>query len=232
MKRINILTAVLVAAFAVSVVVVASAAAVEFLLALWLDGGVAVSAELLVETEGEVELVSLNGGGLGVVIKVLCSGIFVGSIGPESLGFASELLTLGGVAVPLAELTGTALLCTNIQNCTEPELWASKLGWEGEAELMVDGTETFFVALGLNGGWYSQCLVLGITTSETCTAAEAVSKLTNEANGTIDGEGSDAFQILAGLKLGNCTVGGAESAEVNGLGIGLESGVTLSVSSE
>jgi hypothetical protein len=232
MKRIHILAAALVAAFAVTVVVVASASAVEFLLALWLDGGAPVSAELLLENEGELELVTLNGGGFGVVAKVLCSGILDGSVSPESLDFISELLTLAGVAVPLTALTGTALLCTNIQNCTEPEVWAANLGWETEVELMVDGTETFFVDLILNGGWYAQCLVLGITTSETCTSTETAVLLTNEANGTVDGEFSDAFQTLAGLKLGNCTVGGAETAEVNGLGITLESGVTLSVSSE
>ncbi|HEX3693088.1 MAG TPA: hypothetical protein VHU13_07060, partial [Solirubrobacteraceae bacterium] len=53
----------------------------------------------------------------------------------------------------------------------------------------------------------------------------------NEANGTIHGEGSDAFQLLAGLKLGTCTSGGAESAEANGLGIGTPDAGALEISS-
>ncbi len=232
MKRIQILAVALVAIFVASVAVVATASAVEFLLALWLDGGVAVSAQLNVESEGELALVSTNGGKLGVHAKVLCSGILDGWVAPESLDFLSELLTLTGVLVPLAELTGTALLCTNEENCTEPEVWAAKLGWETEVELMVDGTETFFVDLILNGGWYVQCLVLGVTISETCTSPETAVKLTNEANGTVDALFEDAFQVLAGLKLATCTLGGAETGEVSELAIILETGVTLSVSSE
>lgn len=232
MKRIRILAVALVAVFVASVAVVATASAVEFLLALWLDGGSPVAAQLNVENEGELELVSLNGGKLGVKAKILCSGILDGWVAPESLDFLSELLTLTGTVVPLAELTGVPLTCTNEENCTTPEVWAAKMGWETEAELMVDGTETFFTDLILNGGWYVQCLVLGVTISETCTSPETAVKLTNEANGTIDAEFSDAFQVLAGLTLGNCTLGGAESAEVNGLAFILESGVTLAVSSE
>ncbi len=232
MKRIHILAVALVAIFVASVAVVATASAVEFLLALWLDGGANVVAQLNVETEGELELISTNGGKLGVHAKFLCSGILDGWVAPESLGFLSELLTLTGVALPLAELTGTALLCTNEENCTEPEVWAAKLGWETEAELMVDGTETFFVDLILNAGYYVQCLVLGVTISETCSAAETAVKLTNEANGTVDALFEDAFQVLAGLKLATCTLGGAETAEINGLAFILETGTTLSVSSE
>jgi hypothetical protein len=225
MNRTHILTAALVAAFAVSVVVVASASAVEFLLALWLDGGTLVSTGLVVENEGELELVKLNVGGLGIRVKVLCSGTLDGWVGPESLGFISELLTLAGGGI------GTALLCANDENCTEPELLPANLGWGTEVELMVDGAETFFVELMLNLGWHLQCLMLGITSSETCEAAEIVGKLTNEANGTVDEELSDGFQTLAGLKLINCSTS-TEETEINGLIRIVESGVTLVVSSE
>jgi hypothetical protein len=206
---------------------------VEFLLALWLEGSTPVTTILPVEAEGELELVSLNAANLKITTKLLCSGIFDGWIGPESLGAASELLTLGGVAEPLTPLTGTALLCTNDGNCTEPEVWAAGLPWEGEVELAeVLGVGSFFVGIGFKGGWYAQCLILGVTASETCEAPESVGELTNETNGTVDGTTSDAFTQLMGYKLGNCTSGGAESAELNGLGILLESGVSISVSSE
>jgi hypothetical protein len=208
-----------------------------FIPALWLESGVAVSSTLLVETEGELELISKNAGGLGIASKVLCSSILDGWIGTGGLDFISELLTLGGVAVPSTELTGTALLCTNISNCTEPEVWASKLGWETEAELTETvaedgGTTVSFNDLIFNSGWYVQCLILGVTASETCSAPEAAAKLTNEAGGTVDNEFSDEIQEHSALKLGNCTLGGTETSEINGLEITLAPGVTLSVSSE
>jgi hypothetical protein len=231
MKRIHILGVALTTVFAVSVVVASAASAVEFLLALWLANGSPVTTILLVETEGEVEVISLNTGGFGITTKVLCSVLLDGWIGPESLDFVSELLTLAGVLVPTTVLTGTPLLCTNTQNCTEPEVWAD-VPFESEAELMIDEGVTFFVDLLLNAGWYVQCLILGITASELC-ELQLIDQLTNEANGTIDVALSETFQLLAGGKLGNCTVGGVETLEVNGLETMLDpDGTPISVSSE
>jgi hypothetical protein len=205
----------------------------EFLLALWLEGSTAVTSILPVEAEGELELDSLNAGGLKITTRVLCSRIYDGWIGPESLDGVSELLTLGGVAVPLTALTGTPLLCTNDGNCTEPEVWAVNLPWETELELFeVLGEFSIFVNLIFNGGWYAQCLILGVTASETCEAADTAVEVTNEPNGTVDETFSDTIQQEAGLKLGNCTSGGAGTTEVNGLVTVLESGVSISASSE
>ena len=232
MKRFQVVFVSLLAILAVSAVVVSAASAVEFLLALWLENGAPVTATLLIESEGELELIGRNGGGLGIKVSVLCSGIIDGWVGPESLDFLSELLTLGGTrTVPSTALTGEALLCTNVENCTEPEVWAD-LPSESEVELMVDGTETFFVDLVFKDGFYVQCLVAGVTVSELCEGEPAIIKQTNEANGTVDSEYSDAFSTLGGGKLANCTLGGAESNETNGLAITLESGVSLSISSE
>jgi hypothetical protein len=234
MRRFKLLGVVLLALFAFGVLTAASASAtIVFLLAEWLAGGVGLTAELLVESEGELELVSLNAGGFGITTKLLCSGILDGTIGPNGLDFISDLLTLAGVEIPLTALTGTALLCLEVTggNCTEPEVWASGLGWNTLLELMEVNGVSFFVDLILNGGWYAQCLVLGVTASETCTAAEAAVEVTNEAGGVIDNTFSDAFQELAGLKLANCSVGGNETGEVNGLGTTSESGVTLTASS-
>ncbi len=232
MRRIHILAVALVAIFAVSVAVVASASAVEFLLALWLDAGSPVSAQLNVEAEGELELIDLNGGKFGVHSRSLCSWIFDGWVAPESLGYISELLTLGGELIPLTTLTGTPLLCVDDENCTEPQIWASGLGWETEAELMVEGSETFLVDLIFNVSWYAECLILGVTITEICSAPETVARLTNEFGGTVDAIFEVAFQLLAGVKLGGCSTGGEESGEMVGLEFTLESGVTLSVSQE
>jgi hypothetical protein len=203
----------------------------EFLSALWLESGSPVSAILSTESEGELELVGNNGGGLGIKVAVLCSGILDGWIGPNGLDYTSELLTLAGTAVPSTALTGTPLACTNNANCTKPEVWADA-PWESETVLMVVGTETFYVDLLFNAGWTMQCEILGTKVEELCSAAETAVKLTNEVSGTVDTEFSFAFQALAELSLDNCTSGGTETGEVNGLGILLESGVTLSVSSE
>jgi hypothetical protein len=231
MRRTHIMTVTFVAVLMASMLVVVAASAVEFLLALWLANGEPVPAALSAESEGELVLRTLNSGGLGIRTEILCSGIGLGLISTEGLGYGSEVLTLSGIAVSKTQLSGTPLLCSNSGNCTEPEVWAS-VPVEGDVVLMIDGSETFLVGLIFNGFWYVQCLVLGVTAAELCEAAESVGRLTNEANGTIRAETNVAFTELAGLKLGNCTVGGAETAELEGSGIGLISGVTLSVSSE
>jgi hypothetical protein len=206
---------------------------VEFLLASWLEGGATVTANLPVQSEGELELVSLKAGGLSIIARMLCSVILDGWVGPASSGFISELLTLAGVLIPLTVLEKEGLLCTNIENCTEPEVWASKLGWETEIELLeMLGVGSIFVTLILNAGWYIQCLNLGVTSFETCEFGEIAVKSTNEANGTVDNEFSETNQQLAGLHLLNCTLGGNSTGEINGLVATLEAGVTLSVSSE
>jgi hypothetical protein len=228
MKRFYMLAAVFVAAAITSIGAAASASAVEFALAIWLENSNSIITQLAVESEGELEYTSLNSGGLGIKTTVLCSGIMDGWVSGESLGHVSELLTLAGVAVPTTTLTGTPLLCTNDTNCTEPEVWGD-VPFETEAELMEEGTESFFVNLLFKTGWYVQCLILGTTVSELCEAEQGIAKLTNETNGTVDGELSEAFQLLAGGKLATCTLGGTETGEINGLDFILAPATTLSV---
>jgi len=235
MKRLQILGVALVAVFAVSAMVASLAsAAVTFLLAEWLAAGAAITTAQASDAEGELELVALNGGGFGVKVKVLCSGILDGTVGPGSEGTVTKLLSLTGVEIPTTALSGTGLTCTNDENCTEPLVWADlESPWKTELELMIDGTETFFVNLILAGGYYVECLILGITTNELCSTAETAVQTTNEAGGLVDQLFSDTFQVLAELKLGTCTAGGAESAEVIGLGtLLLTSGTALTASSE
>ena len=234
MKKLHILGIALAAMFVASAMVVSTAsAAVTFLLAEWLNAGAAITTAQASSAEGELELVSLNGGGLGVKVKVLCSGILDGTVGPGSEGTITKLLSLTGVEVPTTALSGTGLSCTNDENCTEPLVWADlETSWKTELELMIDGTETFFVNLILNGGYYVECLILGITTNELCNSVETAVQTTNEAGGLVDQLFSDTFQVLSELKLGSCTAGGAESAEVNGLGTLLLTSGTLTASSE
>lgn len=85
---------------------------------------------------------------------------------------------------------------------------------------MVDGSEEFFTALITNnvfsGGAHIQCMGSGI--SDTCTTSEAAIHVVNTAEG-LDGEMTEAFTTLAGLKLANCEVAGNETGIDEGLGI-------------
>jgi hypothetical protein len=74
--------------------------------------------------------------------------------------------------------------------------------------------------------------VLGVKIEDLCNAPEVAVKVTNEAGGVVDAEFADAFQELAGLKLGLCTQGGTESAIVSGLGTIKPDEGSLTVSSE
>jgi hypothetical protein len=218
MKRYKMLGFALVVVLALSALIASTASAVEFSLAEWLSAGATITSAQASDAEGELELTSSNGGGLGVHVKVLCSGIFDGTVGPGSEDSITKLLTLAGVEVSSTALSGTALTCANDENCTEPLMWAVGLPWKTELKLMVDGTETFFADLITStAGYYVECLILGVSVSEQCTSSQTAIEMKNETSGTIDSTFSDAFQTLAGLKLANCTLGGSETGEVNGL---------------
>ena len=231
MKKFQLLGLMLVAAFAISVVAASAASAVEFLLAEWLAAGSPITTSQATDQEGELELEDQKV--LGVAVKILCSGILDGTVSADGEDSITELLSLAGVAAG-TPLSGPGVTCTNTANCGgTPKVWAVNLPWTTLAELMVDGTETFFVDLIINGKYESECTVLGTKVTDECTSAEVAVQLTNETGGIVDGNFSDAFQELAGLKLGTCTIGGSESAVVTGLGsILLTSGTALTVSSE
>jgi hypothetical protein len=239
MGRLRLVGAVLAVAFVFSLFASASASAVSFSLAEWLVNGSPVTSELLTETTGEFLLEDSKA--FGGKASVLCSGSLDGWVGPNSLGWISELLTLAGVAVSTIALSGTPLECTAQAGCevgTKPKVWATNLGWEAEAELMVQGTEVFFVNLilphagGGNPGWEIECTVIGIKFVDECTAAESIAELKLEG-ATLLEKFSKAFSELAVVKLANCSMGGTESGVVEGEdSVILSGGGALSVSSE
>jgi hypothetical protein len=233
MKKMQVFTVACLALFAFSVVV-ASASAVTFLLAEWLINNAPVTGILLVESTGELELIGLNGAGIGIKSAVLCSGTFDGWIGEDGLDWNTELLNLSKEAISSTELSGLALTCTNIKECTTPTVWPDGIappGMETLAVLIEETGFTGFADLLFNAGWYVECTSILGKISELCSAAETAVQLTNEANGTVNAEFSDAFQLLAGLTLATCTAGGAETGEVNGLGIITPDAGTLEISS-
>ncbi len=236
MRKLQVLGVALIAVFAFGVIAVESAsAAPTFLLALWLVNKEELLAELLVEVDGELELEDIKVPLVGNA-GVLCSGILDGWVGPNSLDYISEVLTLGGGAVNTKALTAPGLKCTNLLNCAEPStVWAINLGWETEVELMEDEGSIFFANLltttngTKNVGWEVECS--GLT--DTCEAPEGVAQITLNAGGTaVLGTFSEAFTLLAGAKIGTCSLGGAESGEVRGTGEFLPDAGELSASSE
>jgi hypothetical protein len=229
MKRNRVLRVALLAMFAFGVLT-ASASAVTFLLAQWLFNGAAVTTALLTEAPGELEIVNTDFGSLGVIVKILCSIIFQGWVGPESLDHTSEVLTLTSVLVSNEELVGQTAECSNTQNCENPQAWPDGIPGETEVELMVDGNEEAFVDLLFNFGWYMECTTIGFKIAELCSAAETAAELKNEAVG-VDFNFSDAFQTLAGLKLMLCGISTPrEVGEINGLVTTRDPEGTLAVS--
>lgn len=99
MKKIHALGLTLLAVFAFSVVAAATASAETTL--QFLAAGAAIATALASKTTGELTLGSTNGGGLGIKVKVLCSGILTGTVGPGAADTVTGLLSLTEVAVTL-----------------------------------------------------------------------------------------------------------------------------------
>jgi len=221
---------------------------VLFLLAEWLLNGSAITGTLLVtSTSGTsgLTLIDLKAT-LGVKAAVLCSGILDGFIGENGADEITELLTLGGVAVPLTALSGTALLCAGQEGCetsTEgAEVWAVHLPWLTLLQLFEEESPTLvtgFVILiseeagGGKPGWYVQCKTALGTVDDECLATEGGAEATNGTAGVLVSF-SEAFQLLVIGENANCSasseketgvVEGANNEEISTEG-------TLSVSSE
>ncbi len=247
MNRCRLPTVILLmamAAFAVPAATAAHAAPV-FLLALWLVNGAEVVSELdaegkLTPETGEILLEDTKVPLVGKA-TLLCSGSGSGWVGPNSLAWVSEVLLLSGVAVSSTPLTGQAVECVSQSGCESGSnvlAWPVNLGYENEVVLMEDGGSSFFAVLtfghsgGGSPGWEIECLILGMAITDECTAAESILELKLEGS-TLLAVDSEAFNELAGIKLGTCTLGGAESGVLEGSGIiSLPQGGELSASSE
>jgi len=203
----------MIAVFAFSAMAVASvaSAAVVTLLAEWLLGAKAVEATLAVEGTGEV-LLEDKKATLGIKAMVLCSGIFVGTIGPNGEGQVTELLTLAKVAVSKTPLSGTALLCSGQEGCNtgteNDEVWPVKLPGVGLLELVEETGFTGFAVVGHaasgSAGWYVQCATALGTTDDECLGEQGAGEATNGTSGVL-GRISEAFTLLMEEKLANCT---------------------------
>jgi hypothetical protein len=178
-------------------------------------------------------------------IDILCSGSGDGWIGPNSLSFGSEVLTLTGGNVK--ELVAAeALGCTTqVGSCQSPLVWGVNLPYEGEVELLEEDGGPFFIILGLphtgggNLGFEIECMGI-IPVVDECTAPEESVGVGPESAGELKLEGSTLLAVdsaaiteLVGLKRGNCSLGGSETAVLEGEGVvSLVGGGELTASSE
>ena len=220
------------ALLAFGVLTAGSASAVTFLLAEWLVGGIAVATELASTTTGELLLEDT-----ALKADVLCSGIFDGWVGPNSLDFISEVLTLAGISQGTM-LSGPGLECVAQTTCAgspPPLIWAVNLPWESEAELMEDEGKTFFVDLLFNTsnvGYELECTVLGVKASDECAVSMTSAELSLEG-ATLLLRFSEAFTLLAEAKLATCTFAGGETGVIEDEGaFALTGGGELTASSE
>jgi len=190
---------------------------ISFLLAEWLVEGLEVTTTLLVETKGELLLEDLKAT-LNIKAKVLCSGILDGTIGPNGEDEITEVLNLAGtLSIPRIALEGTGLLCSGQEGCTtgteNDEVWAVNLPWLTLLELLEEESPTLFQGFvvlilphagGGNPGWYTLCATALGTSEDECTAEEGAAEASNVTAGVL-GVFTEAFTLLAGGKLGNCT---------------------------
>jgi hypothetical protein len=145
-------------------------------LADWLVEGAAIKETLATTSEQEVKFEDSKTP-VGKV-AVLCKLIFDGTVSPEEKDEITEILNTAKEKI--GELGGLGLLCTSVSTC-EPaseaspiEVWPDHLPWLSKIETV--GTEEYILDRITGGGtgepgWELLCLVLGITSEDTCTGA-------------------------------------------------------------
>ena len=234
MKKIEIVWVALFAVLAFSAVVASSAFAED---TQWLWEGNEVTAELAVDTAGEL---LLEDAGASLKFDILCSGLFggvvgglLGTAGPP-LGEVNDVedlvgnLTSATVTKPLDCETETSC-AEKLANVTPINLpWKTELLLEthvGVSEFIDDFTSDNGVA-GAKPGYTVDCTVLGVLLEDTCTG-EPKALLENETGGVLG-----TFDENEGVNTaGECSLGGAKSGLVIGSGLMTHTGGgTLSVS--
>ena len=226
MRKIQVLGVALLALFAFGALTAVSASAVNtYLLAEWLLNGVAIGASEtnLVEIDGTL-LMEDTKAVLGSPAAIRCTGSFDGWVGPNSLGYISEILSAAEEPISTSPLTGLALTCTSETGCesnTAPLVYPVGLPWESEVELLEQSGEatnlrfTDLLSTKASGGklgWeIENCLVLGTSHEDECTATEAAAELTLAAGPVLLGTFSKAITELTGQSLVTCTGSGGQT---------------------
>lgn len=229
-RTLKILGVLAFTALAFNVVNTASAFATEG--EGWLVEGVSISSgegALATVTEENLEFANIERKS-----GVLCSGIFDGTVGPESTDTITKVLNLAGTEIKeLDESAATSgISCTGTTTCESgSEIWLLNLPWLTELEGM--GSEPFvldlFLANGAGGdpAYFLLCLALGglLDATELCEGLTS----TKVANGLEERSVAEIFNPASPTESQKMTCNGdADTGTISGEGfISLTSGKPL-----
>jgi hypothetical protein len=190
----------------------------------WLDNGKALAAEQGVTTSMEFTLEETK---IPVLekAKILCSALFVGTVGIGADDLITAMLDLDGE--PVSEQPGEGLICEAKESCqagTDNELWPSKLPWETLLTQMASGA---FLDL-IHPIFIMLCLVPVFEEIEVLCEGLTSSELLVVAGGFIE----PMFSAAAGTEKLECSIGGENSGTFTSIAsqTALTSGEPLTVS--
>jgi hypothetical protein len=202
MRKIQILGIALVAMFAFSAIVASMASAETTLLAEWLVSGKAVTATTATSSTGTILLEDSK-----AQIGVECGGEFQGTVGPDGEDTTNTVLGPGGGnAITL----GNLLKCTSFKGCesSTTDVLVSPEGLPWATLLQLDeGTGATFLDAITGASYFTECLVVGIKVSETCTSPGVQAGELLNATGGVTADGNVTPNA-------NCTVGGTAAGEI------------------
>ena len=200
MRNTRLMVTVLVAMFALGGALATVASAETTLLAEWLINGTSVATLTLAEGQIEYLYTDTSNGR-----HIVCSKIFVGSVGPNGEIEATEELDLPRNPKSLSAPT----LCTADAVCesstTDVEMSPEELPWHGL--LYLSESTGVFLEMMLKTGYSIACLVLGIKVVDECSTTDAADEVVNVTGGVEEVE-------RAQEPLGTCSIGGAGTDEV------------------
>jgi hypothetical protein len=209
MRKFQLLVLALGAVCAFSAMMTASAFALTWALANWLENGAIISVTKAVDTEGELLFWNLENNA-----EILCSGIFDGNVGPNGADDVTQVLTLGGVLVPeLDENPGSGgIVCTSEKLCeANPTIFPVNLPYL--TQLMLDTEDGLFydlVQLNANGigpAYTIICKVIGINVLSLCEISN------DETFGQVVNTATDVESIGALTPESNCN-GALENSQI------------------
>jgi hypothetical protein len=223
MKKLHVLGVALCAVFAFCAVAVSSASA----LSQWLlNGGIISTAVPATSTTGVNNLL-LEDTGAGA--DVLCSGSFDGTVGPGAADLITEVLDLEN------KLVGAAgLHCEEDSGlCLEKLATVLPLNLPWATEIMLTAGGVFFNLIledpvtkpGLPG-YEVECKTIVGTIKDVC-SGESGAEIKNITGG-VEGAFLEANEEIT--PAGSCTVGGAKSGLLSGVGTETSTSGTISVS--
>ena len=232
MKKIHLVGLMLLAVGAFSAFTSASAFALTFELANWLENGAIIAANKAATTEGELLFENVLAGA-----SFLCSGKFDGTVGANGADEITEVLNLAGT-IKINELDEAAatggITCTVLKICSSAEIWPVNLPFK--SELMLDTEGGFYDlilknAAGKLPAYFLLCTVLGIDATELCETVEGAFGAFGEvSNAATDVETLGALTPLATCGGTNLEDGLIENNAENVALISLNSGATLAAS--